>query len=353
MSTVWRITLLVAGLALALGSGLVTVGESAQADNSTSLLGEPGSMPTLICDNTNDGGVLQVTPAYVLIDVDCWHAGSCLCCGEIDYSGSPYGGDPGICWFSPCPFVDPVPQGNIVTGIKAEVRAVGCPEFGGSLLTKVYVNGTLVGSGIQQGNCACSTCFPLVMSSQVYRSGFPGYVYGGANQLGLNIDGASGVSDVYLTIYYSVSEVEHPKVSPSMPSNWTLSPAQISTQYLSVNPQQANAGQTVTVSTNVVNTGDQAGNYNVALKIDGRVEQARMVSVGPQATQPVKFTVSKSQPGTYTVAIDGQQDTFSVLGTGSTNTKAPVSAGLIAIILVGTLILVALVVLVITRRSPA
>jgi len=221
------------------------------------------------------------------------------------------------------------------------------------MLTKVYVNGTLVGSGIQQGNCACSTCFPLVMSSQVYPGVFPGYVYGGANQLGLNIDGVSGVSDVYLTIYYSVSEVEHPKVSPSMPSNWTLSPAQISTQYLSVNPQQANAGQTVTVSTNVVNTGDQAGNYNVALKIDGRVEQAMMVSVGPQATQPVKFTVSKSQPGTYTVAIDGQQDTFSVLGTGSTNTKAPVSAGLIAIILVGTLILVALIVLVITRRSPA
>jgi hypothetical protein len=305
------------------------------------------------CNNNNDGGVMQTTSNYVLMDVDCWHSGSCLVCGEIDYSVSPYGAQPALCWFSPCPFVDPVPEGNMVTGIKAEVRAVGCSAYGGSMLTQVYVNGTLVGSGIQQGNCACSTCFPLIISSQVYK-GLPGYVYGGTNQLGLNIDGASGISEVYLTIYYEPWEVAgHPKTSPSTPSNWSLGPAQISTQYLSVNPQQTYAGQAVTVSTNVINTGDQAGNYNVALKVNGQVEQTRMVSVGPQATQPVKFTVTRSEPGTYTVAIDGQRDSFSVLGSGGSNAKAPVNSGLIAIILVGALILVAVVVLALTRSRPA
>jgi hypothetical protein len=59
-------------------------------------------------------------------------------------------------------------------------------------------------------------------------------------------------------------------------------PAQIQLQYLSVSPQQAAAGQPVTVLTNVVNTGDEAGSYNVVLKINGQMEQSRMVSVGPQ-----------------------------------------------------------------------
>jgi hypothetical protein len=99
---------------------------------------------------------------------------------------------------------------------------------------------------------------------------------------------------------------------PHMPK-----PAQIQLQYLSISPQQATAGQPVTVLTNVVNTGDEAGSYNVVLNINGQMEQSRMVSVGPQGTQPVKFTVTRSQPGTYTVNIDDQRRSFTVTGAGS------------------------------------
>jgi hypothetical protein len=91
----------------------------------------------------------------------------------------------------------------------------------------------------------------------------------------------------------------------------------MSVKYLSVNPQQTTAGQPVTITTNVVNTGDEAGNYNVTLKINGQVEQSRMVSVGPQGTQPVKFTVTKTQPGTYTVNIGDQKANLVVTGAGS------------------------------------
>jgi len=130
-----------------------------------------------------------------------------------------------------------------------------------------------------------------------------------------------------------------------------LKPASMSVQYLSVSPQQTAANQPVTISTNVVNTGDQAGNLNVALKINGQVEQTRMVSVGPQGTQPVKFIVTKAQPGTYTVDIGGQQSSFTILGVGSTTTSKGASGGLIA--LLSVLILATVVVLILTFRRPA
>ena len=123
----------------------------------------------------------------------------------------------------------------------------------------------------------------------------------------------------------------------------------MSLQYLNINPQQASANQPVAISTNVVNTGDNAGNLSVSLKINGQVEQTRMVSVGPQATQPVKFTVTKAEPGTYTIDIGGQKGSFIIVGNRST-AHASVNTGLIVIVLMGILILATVVVLLAARR---
>jgi len=141
-----------------------------------------------------------------------------------------------------------------------------------------------------------------------------------------------------------------PSSSPSVPAPpRPLNPPQMSVQYVSVNPQQTIANQPVTIITNVVNTGDEAGNLNIALKINGLVEQSRMVSVGPQGTQPVKFTIAKAQPGTYTVDILGEQGSFTVLGAGGT-AGAPINSGLIALLIMGVLVLATVVILILTRK---
>jgi len=129
-----------------------------------------------------------------------------------------------------------------------------------------------------------------------------------------------------------------------------LNPSQMSLQYLSISPKQASANQPVTIISNVVNTGDEAGNLNVTLKINGQVEQSRMVSVGPQGTQPVKFTVTKAQPGTYNVDILGKSGSFTVLGAGSSASNPSKSNGLIALLIIGVLVLTTVVVLLISRR---
>jgi len=136
-------------------------------------------------------------------------------------------------------------------------------------------------------------------------------------------------------------------VSPTTPH--PLNPPQMSLQYLSITPQQTGAGQPVTITTNVVNTGDEAGNLNVALKINGQLEQSRMVSVGPHGTQPVKFTVTKAQPGTYKVDILDKSGSFTILGAGGT-TGTPVNSGLIALLIIGVLVLATIVVLLLSRH---
>jgi hypothetical protein len=138
------------------------------------------------------------------------------------------------------------------------------------------------------------------------------------------------------------------QVSPRLPA--TLKPAQMSVQYLSVTPQQTTVNQPVTITTNVVNTGDQAGNLNVVLKINGQVEQTRMVSVGPQGTQPVKFTVTKAQPGTYTVDIGGQKGSFTILGASSTATSKSDNVVMIAILVFFVLVIIAVVAVFLVRR---
>jgi hypothetical protein len=141
---------------------------------------------------------------------------------------------------------------------------------------------------------------------------------------------------------------------PAKPRVSLLKPASMSVQYMSINPQRATANQPVTISTYVVNTGDKAGSLNVALKINGQVEQSRIVSVGPQGTQPVKFTVTKAQSGTYTVDIGGQQGSFTILGAGGSTAGTSSSDRMIGIlIIIGALVLATVLVVWLLIRRPA
>ena len=144
------------------------------------------------------------------------------------------------------------------------------------------------------------------------------------------------------------------RAGPGLPppgSQPQLRPLHVELQYLRVTPQQTTAGQPVTVMTNVVNTGSEAGNYNVVLKINGQVEQTQMVSVGAYGTQPVKFTTTKAQPGTYTVNIGDQKANFivtgAVRGPGSAMAEGILFAAATAVIA----LLVVLLVIVARRRS--
>jgi hypothetical protein len=100
------------------------------------------------------------------------------------------------------------------------------------------------------------------------------------------------------------------RVSPSQVGQ--LPPADVHLNNINISPGEAQVGQPVTVMANVVNDGATSGSYNVALRINGRVEQQRTIEVSPGTAYPVKFTVTRSEPGTYTVNIDDRQASFVV-----------------------------------------
>ncbi|MEM1538428.1 MAG: CFI-box-CTERM domain-containing protein [Candidatus Nezhaarchaeales archaeon] len=89
-------------------------------------------------------------------------------------------------------------------------------------------------------------------------------------------------------------------------------PAEFKVSGLTINPAEALIGQAVEVGVEVTNVGEEAGEYTLTLKVNGRVETSKTVSLMGGAREAVKFSLVKDQPGTYSVEVDGLTGSFNV-----------------------------------------
>jgi len=120
--------------------------------------------------------------------------------------------------------------------------------------------------------------------------------------------------------------------------------------YMKVSPQQVLPGQEVEISINIANHGGESGAHNVALFINGYVEQSQTISVSPGAARLVVFRTSKTVPGTYEVSMEGAQGQFIVLDI-SESTAQPAAtgggglgkAGIVTIVIIALAFIVAIV----------
>jgi hypothetical protein len=129
-------------------------------------------------------------------------------------------------------------------------------------------------------------------------------------------------------------------------------PSPIIVQYLRISPQQAYTGQPVTISANMANDGDVISGYTASLKIDGKLEKTKLGTVEAHSAVPVDFTVTRSQPGTYTIDLGGQKGSFIVLASKTTS-GPPVSSSAIVILIMFALIVSIVVVSIFIFRRPA
>jgi len=91
-------------------------------------------------------------------------------------------------------------------------------------------------------------------------------------------------------------------------------PAAFSVSYLSVSPRlEVEPGETVAITVLVANTGGESGSYTVVLKIDGVKEAEETVTVAAGESQDVSFSLTRDEPGTYSVAVDGLSGSFTVV----------------------------------------
>jgi hypothetical protein len=82
---------------------------------------------------------------------------------------------------------------------------------------------------------------------------------------------------------------------------------------LTVAPLEAKPRETVNIIANLVNTGNIEKSYTVVLKINEVKESEKIVTVAPDSSQDVTFAVSREEPGSYNIVIDGLSGRFTVL----------------------------------------
>jgi hypothetical protein len=82
---------------------------------------------------------------------------------------------------------------------------------------------------------------------------------------------------------------------------------------LVISPAQAQVGDRVTISADISNAGEVPGNYTVVLKVNGLVEERKIVELGLDTTLPVVFDVIKDNPGNYSVSLGGLSGNFTML----------------------------------------
>jgi hypothetical protein len=98
-----------------------------------------------------------------------------------------------------------------------------------------------------------------------------------------------------------------PTVPPPTPA-----PAKFTVSAFSVVPDTCKAGESVTVSATVTNSGGSKGIYSVVFKVNG-TEEARMeVTLDAGGSQKVSYTLKKAVAGTYSVDVNGLAGTFVV-----------------------------------------
>jgi len=121
-----------------------------------------------------------------------------------------------------------------------------------------------------------------------------------------------------------------------------LKPAEFIVSDLSISLEEVGPGETVTVSVTVTNVGDLEGSYNVTLRVDGAVEAVETVTLAGGESTVVVFNVTRTDPGTYGVSVDGVEGVFTVSAPPPPPSPVPaVAAGVViaALSVIGAVVL--------------
>jgi hypothetical protein len=123
---------------------------------------------------------------------------------------------------------------------------------------------------------------------------------------------------------------------------------------LTVTPRAVKSGEQVTVSVRLVNTGTIEGAKTVVLKVNDSNAAQKEITLTPGKSQLVSFTVSKTEPGSYNVSIEGQSASFEVASGGTAGKEQPSGLSIPVMIIIGAgclLVLILVIVLIVRQRS--
>ncbi|RLI79075.1 hypothetical protein DRP04_09500 [Archaeoglobales archaeon] len=100
--------------------------------------------------------------------------------------------------------------------------------------------------------------------------------------------------------------------SPSLSFIVKPKPAEFVVTDLSITPTEAEVKQPIIISVKVTNVGEQAGLYNVNLKLNGVLVGSKKVSLKEKESTVVMFQVITDNVGTFDVEVNGLKGVFMV-----------------------------------------
>ncbi len=198
---------------------------------------------------------------------------------------------------------------------------------GGSWNVTSYMRGwmnkvevTFSGTGIRLVSIGCEHCG--IIKVEIDGKSYPDidtYIEGVTTGQLLLKDIATDLTNAKHTLTMSVSDKKNPAAK-----DYTILidavevtapiPATFSIGNIIINPPKVGVGNPVTISADITNSGEVAGNYSAALKIDETIVETKKVTIASGATETVTFSpITKNATGTYTVDVGGKTKTLKVL----------------------------------------
>jgi 3D (Asp-Asp-Asp) domain-containing protein len=155
--------------------------------------------------------------------IDCWSGGHCaMPCGGSGQGNYACSNGHGA-WTPTCPFNDPLPAGALVTKVDATIWTHQCDV---SSSWEATLDGQSLGTitdGRVSCSCLSSPCLDNTHHSLDYPNGFPGYVHGGSNTFGINMQsGLICVEHVDITLTYTSQIATITDTPPVIPRGSSL-----------------------------------------------------------------------------------------------------------------------------------
>jgi len=102
---------------------------------------------------------------------------------------------------------------------------------------------------------------------------------------------------------------------PAIPEPPAPDPAHFVVTGLNITPAEVMVEESVTISLNVTNDGEETGTYTVELKINGQTIDSQVVTLDGGQSETVRFTVTEAEAGQYEVTVSGLSGSFTVVKT--------------------------------------
>jgi len=115
-------------------------------------------------------------------------------------------------------------------------------------------------------------------------------------------------SNKSITAHFKLAET--PPTHPTSEEPSTPEPAEFVVSDLSISPGEVIAGESVTISFDVANSGGTTGTHTVTLKVNGSEIATKSLTLDAEQSQRVTFTAKTESGGTYTVEVDGLKGAF-------------------------------------------